>query len=248
MKFASHVHYSFNLGREMHYNVYGHAGKPVLVFPTSGGMANEFADNNMIAVCQDFIDRGRLQFYTVDSNNYEAFEAIGKTPHDMALAHEAYDRYIIEEMLPLIKSKSHWDGALIVTGCSMGGYQVMDFALHHPDVFDTAIALSGLYDLHFLVGDYGWDETVYRHSPAEWLYSVNDSWFLDQYRRNTYIICTGQGAYEEPNQVQKLQQAFNTKGINAWFDYWGYDVRHDWDWWQKQLPYFLENLEAQGKF
>jgi esterase/lipase superfamily enzyme len=31
-------------------------------------------------------------------------------------------------------------------------------------------------------------------------------------------------------------------GIPAWVDRWGYDVSHDWPWWKKQLPYFLNVL------
>jgi len=25
-------------------------------------------------------------------------------------------------------------------------------------------------------------------------------------------------------------------------DFWGHDVAHDWDWWYKQVPYFLPHL------
>jgi len=27
-----------------------------------------------------------------------------------------------------------------------------------------------------------------------------------------------------------------------WVDLWGHDVNHDWPWWRKQFPYFLEKL------
>ncbi|MGN1079279.1 MAG: alpha/beta hydrolase-fold protein, partial [Alphaproteobacteria bacterium] len=33
-----------------------------------------------------------------------------------------------------------------------------------------------------------------------------------------------------------------SKGINAWVDYWGYDVPHDWPAWRVQLPYFLGHV------
>ena len=35
---------------------------------------------------------------------------------------------------------------------------------------------------------------------------------------------------------------FEKMGVHAWFDYWGYDVAHDWCWWRRQLPYFLNFL------
>ncbi len=39
--------------------------------------------------------------------------------------------------------------------------------------------------------------------------------------------------------TQQIQAIFAEKGIQAWIDYWGYDVAHDWPWWRRQLPYFL---------
>ena len=37
------------------------------------------------------------------------------------------------------------------------------------------------------------------------------------------------------------QNEVNVLGIGD-APYWGFDVAHDWDWWQKQLPYFLNHL------
>ena len=42
MHFESRSHWSGELGREMYFNVYGHAGKPIIVFPSSGGNQNEY--------------------------------------------------------------------------------------------------------------------------------------------------------------------------------------------------------------
>jgi esterase/lipase superfamily enzyme len=39
-----------------------------------------------------------------------------------------------------------------------------------------------------------------------------------------------------------VRDIFVQKGIRATVDFWGYDVDHDWPWWQKQLPYFLEKV------
>ena len=37
-------------------------------------------------------------------------------------------------------------------------------------------------------------------------------------------------------------EVLTRKGVSHWADYWGYDVNHDWPWWQKQLPYFISNI------
>lgn len=62
------------------------------------------------------------------------------------------------------------------------------------------------------------------------------------------MIAVGQGAWEEQHieDTRRLQEAFNAKGIDAWFDYWGFDIDHDWPTWRKQMPYFLGKLEEQG--
>lgn len=41
---------------------------------------------------------------------------------------------------------------------------------------------------------------------------------------------------------KEMKRILEEKGIHAWIDFWGYDVNHDWPWWQKQLPYFLEKI------
>ena len=35
---------------------------------------------------------------------------------------------------------------------------------------------------------------------------------------------------------------FARKGINTWVDVWGTDVLHDWDWWYKQVAYFVPKM------
>lgn len=248
MHFERRSHWSGELGREMYFNVYGHAGKPVIVFPSSGGDQNEYGNFGMIEACRSFIDRGLLKFYTPDSYDKESWLATYKSGHDMALAHDAYDRYIINELVPLIRHESQWGGAMMATGCSMGAFHTINFALRHPDLFDVAIALSGVYDARFFTGEFYGDQAIYFNSPIDYLWGQQDSWFLDRYRQNHYIVVVGQGAWEEQHvaDTARLQEAFQAKGIVAWFDFWGYDVDHDWPWWKKQMPFFLSKLEEQG--
>ena len=39
-----------------------------------------------------------------------------------------------------------------------------------------------------------------------------------------------------------LQAILVSKGIPAWIDFWGHDVNHDWPWWRKMLPYYVDRL------
>lgn len=242
-------HYSGTLGREMYFNKYGHGGVPIIVFPSSGGSHNEYADFGMIEAAASFIERGLVQFYTPESMDKESWLSQGKSPHDMAYVHNLYDKYIVDELIPLVRYESNWQGGVIGTGCSMGAYHAANFALRHPDVFTTCIAYSGVYDIHFFTEEYYGDISVYQNSPIEYLWNMSDDWFLSRYRQNEYIIAVGQGAWEGPHvqDTRRLQEVFAVKDIPAWFDYWGHDVAHDWDWWRIQIRYHLGILEEQRK-
>lgn len=248
MKFESRTHWSSELGREMPFNVYGHAGKPVIVFPSSGGSHEEYANFGMINAIRGFIESGKITVYTPDSIDKESWLADYKSGHDMAQAHEAYDRYMMHEFIPHVRHQSQWGSAMMATGCSMGGFHTVNFALRHPDVFDVAIALSGVYDARFFSGEYHGDPIVYYNSPIDYLWNQHDDWFLSRYRQNHYIIAVAQGAWEERHieDTRRLQAAFAAKNIDAWFDYWGHDMPHDWTTWRVQMPYFLEKLAEKG--
>ena len=59
---------------------------------------------------------------------------------------------------------------MMTTGCSMGAYHAFNFFLQHPDVFNKVIALSGVYDARFFVGEFGGDEAIYQNSPSDYIW------------------------------------------------------------------------------
>ena len=237
-------HWSSELGREMPLNRYGHNGMPILVFPSSGGSHEEYADFGMIEACSEFINNGTVQFFTLSTNDHDSWLNQSKSAHDIALAHEAYERYVIHEAVPFVKHKTWRDGPLMATGCSMGAYHALNMLLKHPDVFQKTVALSGVYDARFFVGEYGDDSLVYNNSPSDYIWQQNDGWFIDRIRSADIIVSTGLGAWEHDGlpSYNSLKEAFEEKEIPAWFDEWGVDVSHDWEWWRQQMPYFLEKL------
>lgn len=248
MYFEQRKEWSHHLGQEMTFNRYGHSGKPVIVFPSSGGSPNEYADFGMIEACHSFIDNGQLTFFTPDSYDSESWLNQEKSAHDMAEAHNAYEHYIIDEFLPIVRYEMNWQGKFLVTGCSMGAFHTINFLLKYPDIFDIAIALSGVYDVRFFTGPYFDDLAVYYNSPIDYLWGQNDSNYLQHLSQNQIVVSVGQGDWEEPHiaETKYLEDVFRFKNIPAWFDYWGYDVSHDWQWWCVQMPYFLDSLSQQG--
>lgn len=241
MNGAYHQWWSPHLEREMELKVYGHAGKPLLVFPCAGGRFFEFEDYGMVETLRPFLEAGRLQVYTVDSVDREAWLALWKWPGDRAWRHEQYDAYIMQEVAPFMREHSSWTGRLMVAGSSMGAYHAANIFFRHPDIFDTPIAMSGLYGPEYFVGAYR-DEHVVANFPLLYLPNMTDPWYLDAYRRSRIIICVGQGAWEELHirETRALQAVLEQLEAPAWIDYWGHDVDHDWPWWRRQLPYFVE--------
>ncbi len=236
--------YSEKLGREMPFKTYGHAGKPMVVFPSSGGRFFEYEDFGMVEACRPFIEDGLIRLYTLDSVDNDSWLNRMASPLDRARYHNAYDAYVVNELIPSIRYQEPWSEGIISTGCSMGGYHAANFFFRHPDVFDSTIALSGIYDLRMFVGDQISHFDVYINSPVDYLKFLTDPWYLERYKAGRIILCTGQGAWEEEavRDTRLLESILREKGIPAMVDYWGYDVNHDWAWWRLQIPYFLGKL------
>lgn len=244
MKIEYHQWWSPNLNQNMELKVYGHNGVPLLVFPAQSGRFYDFENFGMIPAIYPFIENGRIKVFTIDSVDSQSWANWDAHPEDRALRHEAYDRYIVQEVVPFIRNHGEgYEQKILVTGASMGAYHTCNFFFRHPDIFSGMIALSGLYQLSMFIGDY-MDQTVYFNVPLAYLPNLEEEWYLSHYRQSKIIVSVGQGAWEDEmlRDTRALEQILRDKCIPAWVDYWGQDVNHDWPWWQKQLPYFLENI------
>jgi len=92
-----HKWWSPRLGRDMELLVFGHAGLPVMVFPTSGGKYYEFEDRGMIGALAGKIDAGELQVYCVDAVDSESWYNKQVSPRWRIARHVQYDEYLIHE-------------------------------------------------------------------------------------------------------------------------------------------------------
>jgi len=247
MHIEAHQWFSPSLHREMTLKVYGHWGLPLLVFPCSLGRYFDYEGMGMIDQIADFIDAGRIKLFCVDSVDAESWYNFTASPADRNARHQAYDRYIVDEVVPFIRNHCNQpDIRIMANGCSMGAYHAVNIFLKHPDLFAGTIALSGLYRLdHIEFGIAAADiPAVYFNSPLHYLPSLNSGWFMDWYRRGNIVVCVGQGAWEAEalEDTRSLDAVFREKRIPAWIDFWGQDVDHDWPWWFRQMRHFLDQL------
>lgn len=232
-------HYSQSLGRDMEYKTYGDSGRPVLVFPSQNGRFFDYENMGMVNAVAQFIEQGRIRLICVDSIDGETWSDTNGNPRWRIEQHERWYHYVIDEVIPEVR---RGDETFIVTGCSMGGFHSGNFFFRRPDLFDTLIALSGLYHASYFFGDYS-DELVYGNSPIDYLtWMSSDHYYWNIYRQRRIICCVGQGSWEDEllESTRRLDTVLAQKGVPHWCDYWGYDSAHDWPWWQKQIWYFLD--------
>lgn len=242
-----HKEYSRHLGRDMEFKVYGHGGKPVLVFPCQNGRFFDWEGFGMLDTLQDYLDAGRIQLFTADTIDAQTVSFREGDPYQRIRLHEAWYRYLTEELLPQIHEINGTGDALLSTGFSMGAYHAANVFFRRPDLFDSVIALSGIYDTQDMYGGY-MDEVVYANDPCVSLSGMpEDHPYISMFNARKIILCVGQGAWEEPllAGTRRLDAVLKQKGIRAWVDYWGYDVSHDWPWWKKQIRYFLPFVVGQ---
>ncbi len=242
MKVEYFKEYSNYLGRDMEFKVYGHTGKPVLVFPCQDGRFYDFENQGMVECIQDYINAGRIQLVCCDSNDINSWSSKHWDNRARIQSQENYFHYITEELVPRIHQicpEAH--KGILTSGCSMGASHALISVLRRPDLFAGCIALSGAYNARLFFPDY-FDDLVYENSPVDMLNGMHyDDPRVEMYRQKDFILCCGRGAWEVPMQEDsaRMKELFEYKDIPAWVDFWGYDVAHDWPWWKKQLPYYL---------
>ena len=240
MKIEYRKHYSHHLGRDMEYKVYGHAGKPVMFIPCQAGRFWDFESFKMIDYWAKWIEAGQCIVYSVDTIDNEAWAAKGADCRWRIQNHETWVNYICNEMVPIIKGEC-WNQGIMTFGASMGAMHAANLYYRRPDLFDSCFAISGLYDNKEFFGDYC-DDLVYNNCPVFYLPNMpEDHFYMDMYRNQKSIVVIGQGAWEEAllPSTRQLDTICRQKGIPTRFEYWGFDVNHDWPWWHKMVPTYL---------
>src|SRR5215213_7124969 len=96
--------------------VYGHAGKPLVCFPSYNGRVRDWEDRGMVDAVADFIEQGRLMMFAVDGIDWQSWTNPNAAPDERVRRHNGYHRYITEEVAPLTRQLSGRDHAW-TTGC-----------------------------------------------------------------------------------------------------------------------------------
>ena len=221
---------------------HGSYGRPVLLFPSSQGRAEDAETFGLVDAVRPLLEAGRVKLYCVDSWDGGSWYRTDLPLEERARLHEAYERWVVEGVVPFVDGDCGGRQDMAVAGCSFGAYHAANLALRRADLFPLALCFSGVYDLSVL----GWGErgTSFHLNTPLWSLAAADGEHLDWLRsRLSLLLVCGQGTWEDTTGALESTRAFGAlcaeKGLRVETDLWGHDVPHDWPSWRAQLAHHL---------
>ena len=221
---------------------HGSYGRPVLVFPSSEGRAEDAETYGLVDAVRPLLEAGRVKLYCVDSWDGGSWYRRDLPLEERARRHEAYERWVVEGVVPFVDADCGGRQDMAVAGCSFGAYHAANLALRRADLFPLALCFSGVYDLSVL----GWGErgTSFHLNNPLWSLGAAEGEHLDWLRsRLSLLLVCGQGQWEDTTGALDSTRAFGAlcadKGLRVETDLWGHDVPHDWPSWRAQLAHHL---------
>ncbi len=230
-----HTHHSQSLQRNMEMLVFGQSGARVIAFPTAMGRFHDWEDHGLIAALRQHLEKGWIQLFCVDSVDGESWCDQQKSPAERAKRHSQYDRYILNEILPL-SAKINGNPFLIVAGADLGAYHAVNFSFRHPQAVGRVIGMSGYYDMKRHTGGYS-DDEVYFNNPCDFMLHEHDRERLEAIRHLDIVLVTGlKDSGCENNEY--LSRILWEKNIWHALRIWNGSA-HDWAFWAQMLTLYI---------
>lgn len=226
--------FSPSLGRDMEILHFGHAGRPLLVFPTSMGRFYQWEDFGLVGALADRIDGGAIQLVCVDTVDGESWYARDRHPADRVKRHLQYEAYIVEEVLPRMP------GSAVACGASFGALHAVLLAVRHPDRLGGFIAMSGAYDTSRWLDGYHDDSTYFTNLLA-FLPGLTDDAYLGPLRaQHPKVIATGEN---DPNvdESGRVAGLLRDRGVQVGLEIWP-GWAHDWPYWKDMMRRYTESI------
>lgn len=241
MERAYHKWFSPILGKSMEMLVFGHSGTPVIFFPTRSAHFYDFENWRVIDAMKEKIDAGYIQVYCVDSIDSESFYS--DSPPTLRIArHIQYEKYILEEVIPFIRTQNK-KRELIAAGCSLGGYHAVNIAFKHPDIFTKVVGMSARYDLtqalpYFAdLFDGYFDENIYYNMPNHFVPGISDPKLLRQLREMEITLVIGrEDTFLDNNR--HLSDSLHQLSVPHQFYIWD-DEAHRPRYWREMVKIYL---------
>jgi esterase/lipase superfamily enzyme len=233
--------HSDRLGAEITVVRWGHFGRPVLVFPSAGGDAEEIERYGLVEACGNLLAEGRIKLYSADSVAGRAMVAGADSPeHRMWLLNQFHE-CVRREVVPAIHADLGGSAAdVIACGASIGAFNAVAVLCRYPDAFSVAIGMSGSYQIERFY-DHAWSQDLYVSAPLQFLPGLAGPQ-LDRLRQRFVLLASGEGDWEDIGESWRLASVLGERGIPNRVDSWGPEWAHDWHTWRRMLPQYLGEL------
>ena len=220
---------------------WGTFGRPVLVFPSAGGDAEEIERFGLIDACGPLLAEGRVKLYSADSVAGRAMiTKDGSADYRMWLLNQFHE-FVRWEVVPAIHADLGGQAMdVIASGASIGAFNAVAVLCRYPGAFSAAIGMSGSYRIERFY-DEAWSQDLFYSAPLQFLPGLEGPQ-LDQLRQRRVILASGEGAWEDIGSSWQMAGALGDKGIPNRVDNWGPQWPHEWHTWREMLPQYLREL------
>jgi len=231
--------YTDRLSSDFEMLVFGHAGKPVIMFPTSQGRYYQNKDFGLIDAIGWYIEQGLVRVYCPDSVDSRSWYNKSIHPADRVRTHLAYESVLLNEVIPWTKHDTGIDKVIYV-GPSFGGYHAINTAFRFPGLCSHTISMSGAFDMRdFMDGHY--DQELYFNNPVDYVGGIQEGEQLQQIRNLNIILEVSDDDICKDDNFN-FSKLLNSKGIGHWFDFRA-GTKHDWPVWHETLPLYLSKID-----
>ncbi len=237
MKTARYRVESVHTGRAMPVVRYGTTGDALIYVPSSGGDETEFERYGLHHETAPWVDRGRLQIFSIDGCGPSTLFDHSLGPAERIGRYAAFERHAAEELLPWVEELV--GGVEIgVAGASYGAFVAANLLFKQYTRVRVACGLGGVYQMWHRLDGYH-DDSVYFHTPLEYLPRLNDPEILEGIR-STHGI-TMFGAENDPwlPNTHQLTRVLQEKRLPHNTEIWPAPANHHQHWWRRQFPTFL---------
>lgn len=233
---------SERLGCEVELVRWGAVGKPVLIFPTAGGDAEEIERFHLVASVSSLLADGRIKLYSCDSVAGRAMAAAEGSPQYRGAMQNRFQQYVAHELVPAIRQDCNDPEIEIITaGASIGAFNALAHIVRYPWLFSHALCMSGTYELTRFIKDGDPGPEFYASSPLHYIEHL-DGEHLDKLRTRMVILASGEGKAEDIGESWRVAHALGAKGVPNRVDSWGPTADHDWPLWRDMFPKYLDQL------
>ncbi|MDX2283228.1 MAG: esterase [Bacteroidia bacterium] len=227
--------YSPHISRDFQMLSFGHAGFPLILFPTSMGRYFENKDFGLIESARWYLEQGLVKIYCPDGIDKESWYNRRIHPADRVRTHNAYENVILHDIALRVRHDTPV-GKVAVAGCSFGGFHATNFAFRHPGLVRYLFNLSAAFDIRSYLDGY-YDQNAYYNNPVDYLPGLNDGnlWQMG--------IILGLGEHDICRAANEhMAYLLSQKQVPFWFDMRPGAV-HDWPVWKEMFPHYLSTIK-----